>query len=97
VRSDAEGWNNLKLLMRANSKDISKNNLTDYEMEQIISVCRQFESLQLHKPILSVYEQRKTRFNDHRFTAFRRKNNPSEVVGLRFPAEICNAKDSSCW
>lgn len=80
VTSDAEGWSNLKLLMKANSKDISKNNLTDHEMEQLISVCRQFESLQLHKPILSVFEQRKTRFNDHRFTTFRRKNNLSEVL-----------------
>lgn len=81
--TESEAWIHLRLLMKANTKEISRDNMSDVEMEAIISACRSFAGLQLNIPILSVFETRETKFRDNFFTAFRRKNNQATVVGLQ--------------
>jgi hypothetical protein len=78
----AEGWDNVKLIMKANRKDISKQNMTDNEMESIVTTCRQFDNLRLTIPILSVYEGRETRVRESLLSAFRGKAKTSVLVSV---------------
>lgn len=60
--------------------NISKHNMTDYEMENIISTCRQFDNLQFTIPVLSVYEGQETKNQESRFRPNRLKNKPIKLV-----------------
>jgi hypothetical protein len=71
VSSTSEGWINLKLIMRANRKDISKDNMNDAELETIAFVCKHFEDLSLNAAILSVCEGKETTIRDGIFSSFR--------------------------
>lgn len=71
--TSAEGWDKVKLIMKGNRKDISKQNMTDSEMESITTTCRQFDDLRLTIPILSVYEARETKVHENLLAAFRGK------------------------
>ncbi|KAK3941871.1 hypothetical protein QBC46DRAFT_285358, partial [Diplogelasinospora grovesii] len=88
--ASAEGWGIVKLLMKANRKDISVDNMTDYEMECIMSTCRQFEDLHLTFPILSVHERRETKFRENIFRPrrLRSKKSPTEVLVSRSMVQI---------
>lgn len=84
VDASAEGWENLKLLMKGNRKDISKHNMTESEMELVISACQQFDNLHLPIPLMSVYELRETKVRESLFNPLRRKRNYMEVVCMAF-------------
>ncbi len=70
----------MKLIMKANRKDVSKQNMTDQEIESIATVCRQFEDLQLDIPILSVYERRETKVRENLMYALRGKSKTAVLV-----------------
>ena len=78
--ASAEGWNTVKLVMKANRKDVSKQNMTDNEMESIATACRQFEDLQLTIPVLSIYENRETKVRENLLYALRPKSKPTVMV-----------------
>lgn len=78
VTTSAEGWNNLRLLM-ANKKGVSKQQMDESEIADVISTCRAFEDLGLHRPILSVYERRATKVRDK---FYRRRKADTDLVRL---------------
>ena len=80
VTTSVYGWSVVRLLMKANRRDVSKQNMTEYEMESVLSACRQFEELQLNFPILSVYETQDTKFKETIFQTVRQKDDSTKVV-----------------
>lgn len=68
--------------MKANRNDVSKQNMTDDEMETIATACRQFKDLQLTIPLLSVHERRETKIREGLLRAWRPKSKPAIMVIL---------------
>lgn len=83
----AEGWNMVKLLIKANSKDISKQNTSNYEMDNIMLTCRQFGKLEL-TIIMSVYEGKETKFQESVFNPFRLRNKATKTVRQDFSSRM---------
>lgn len=81
--NSADGWDNVKLVMKANRKDVSKQNMTDVEKEMIVTACRQFEELLLISPILTACELRETKLREKSFQAFQSKGKLWIVVSLQ--------------
>lgn len=80
ISDEGDGWNNLKLIMKGNRKDISKENMTEDDKNNIISVGQRFDELRLGIPILSVYEAVETKLRENILHAFRPRNKSSVVV-----------------
>lgn len=67
--------------MKANEKDISKQNMSDPEKDLIMSTCRSFGDLRLDIPILTVFESMESKFRDKIFT-IRMKGSSHPIVSL---------------
>ncbi|KAL8831927.1 MAG: hypothetical protein Q9170_005089 [Blastenia crenularia] len=80
--------------MKANRRDVSKQNMTEDEMEVIAATCRQFKELQLTIPILSVFEKRETRIRENLLAALRPKKKPATLLASRAMVEIKSQKES---
>ncbi|KAH7265628.1 uncharacterized protein BKA55DRAFT_559302 [Fusarium redolens] len=74
------GWDIIRLLMKGSRRDISKDNMTEQEMEGVAMSCRLFEDLQLDIPILSVHEKRETKSWDSRLSNLRKKSNAKKML-----------------
>lgn len=62
--TDDERWENWQLLLKLYRKDVSKSVLRIEDIQILASVCGKFNALNLRIPVLSVYEQRKTKIRD---------------------------------
>ncbi|KAL9097860.1 MAG: hypothetical protein Q9165_000186 [Trypethelium subeluteriae] len=91
-----EGWDNLKLIMRANRKDISKQNLTEEEKNSLITICKRFQELQLPIPILSVFEGKESKIRENPFLAFRASSKSSLTLVTEALAR-CNCRNESLF
>ncbi|KAF5969746.1 tetratricopeptide repeat domain-containing protein [Fusarium bulbicola] len=80
---DGKGWDITKLLMKGNRRDISKDNMTEQEIEGFATSCRSFEDLQLDIPILSVHETRETKSWDSRLSNLRKRANAPKMLLTR--------------
>lgn len=49
-------WANWKLILKSSRKDISKNTLSQKDIEQLVLICRHFEQLDIELPVLSVFQ-----------------------------------------
>lgn len=75
--TDSEAWGHSQQLMKANRNKISRHNMSEFDMGQIISACRNFAGLQINVPILSIFDRRKTMSFDDLFNTLRGKPNRS--------------------
>ncbi|KAK7912199.1 tetratricopeptide repeat domain-containing protein [Apiospora marii] len=94
ISNSPESWNHVQLIMKANRKDINKQNMIDIEMERLITTCRQFEDLQLTVPILSVYEARATRFRYTMIHALRQGSKYTDALITGSMVEIKSPRES---
>ncbi|KAF2238369.1 nb-arc and tpr domain-containing protein [Viridothelium virens] len=82
--------------MRANRKDISKQNLTEEDRDSLITVCKRFQELQLNIPILSVFEGRESKIRENPFLAFRASSKSSLTLVTEAIA-TCNCRNESLF
>lgn len=62
-----ERWENWRLLLRIYRKDLPKTILSPQDIEMLAEVCLRFGGLNLHIPVLSVYETVETKVSMGRF------------------------------
>lgn len=59
-----ERWANWRLMLRLFRKDVSKTALRKEDIELLANVCERFNGLYLRTPIMSVFEEIKTKIRD---------------------------------
>ncbi|KAF2810563.1 uncharacterized protein BDZ99DRAFT_386857, partial [Mytilinidion resinicola] len=98
-----EKWNLFKLIMRANRKDIAKENMTQDEIASIATVCRRFAALPLNIPILSVYEDKESKVRENLLQAWRSSSKtsirlvPESLAATNHRNESLFKVDSNHW
>ncbi|KAI9664019.1 MAG: hypothetical protein M1821_007510 [Bathelium mastoideum] len=91
-----DSWNNLKLIMKANRRDISKQNLTEEEQASIVTVCQRFQELQLPILVLSVYEGKETKVRENLLQSWRTHSKSSQTL-ITEKLATCNYRNESLF
>jgi hypothetical protein len=66
-----EKWENCRLILKSNRKDVPKQCLSADDISKLASVCQQFEDVNLQVPVLSVYEATETKVRENLLQSLR--------------------------